>query len=132
MDDVKLKVSDKGLLKEALAKLHIPEDKTKPVRDNYGIIGYEISAHVLVAKPMFYKGTILSCHNDIIYRAMVTSKKILFYISYYNSFYEFEPGEVSFSGHRNRRGNATMVNFFVSQGQKVSIYCLMEKQKTLF
>ena len=132
MDDVKLKISKGGLLKEALAKLHIDEVNTNPVRDKYGIIGYEIGKYVLVAKPMFFCGDMVSCHKDVCWRAIKTGKKILFYISLYNSFYEFNATEVLSNGFRNRRGGAEMLNFYVSTGQKVSMSDLMANQLTLF
>jgi len=132
MYNAKLNVSKRGLLKEALVKLHIEEVNTIPVRDNHGIIGYEINNHVLVAKPMFYRGTIVSCHKDIAWRALKTGKKILFYISSYNSFHEFVPSRAMEFGFSNTRGGALMINFEVSIGQRVSFYDLMEKQLTLF
>ena len=131
--DGELKISDRNILQEALSKLHC--SCREPIKDKYGVIGYDIGQYILVAKPMLFNGSIVSCHkNKIVFRAIQSVCKILFYISAHNCFYWFEPVEILNhpESFLNRRKTITMINFPIELGHRISPIDVLEGQLTLF
>jgi len=120
--DRELKISRKSILKEALALLK--KEGSEEVRDEYGVIGYYVNEHILVAKSMPYRGYV-SMHRSLLKKAALRRKKILFYIHEDESFHEFEPSylcsRLEFRDSDvfiNHRRNVPMVNFPLSMGTR--------------
>ena len=119
-----LKLSRKGLLSEAVEKYRaLPEDIKKylPVistvvilKDDYGSIAVETDNHFFVAKKNPY-GDIVSVHKTIWDLALERNKKLMMYLKSNESFYEFNPLEIS-DTTPNQRGEATMINFDLRAG----------------
>jgi len=126
--DAELKISKRGVLREALQKLG---REGEPIRDAYGIIGYSFPDFILVAKPMPY-GEIVSCHKDIIWKAIREAKKILFYIAINEAFYEFDPRFIMSHPESfvNRRRNIEMINFSIRWGKRANF--IPKAQLSLF
>jgi len=129
-----LKISKQNLLNEALEKINIHADEAEAIKDNYGVVGYDIGDHILVAKPMLFNGHIVSCdRNKIMFNAIRRCTKILFYIQNHNTFYEFDPVEVNAhpASFINRRKTIEMVNFDIYLGKKLSCVDMFNKQLKL-
>lgn len=115
-----LKVSRKGLLKEALALLRKDGD---PIRDEVATIAYRVDHYILVAKDYIY-GNIVSCHKRILNLAIKEGKRILFYIGDSKHFYSFSARQIDESifffheGFVNHRGDIEMVNFPITWGKR--------------
>jgi len=115
-----LKVSNKGLLKEALALLHKESD---PIRDEIATIAYRVDHYILVAKDYIYRDTV-SCHQRILDLAIKEGKRILFYIGDSKHFYSFSARQIHenifffHSGFINHRGHIEMVNFPIKWGKR--------------
>lgn len=91
------------------------EEILRSLRDNHGLIGYESYYRVLCARKYIY-GSIVSCHEDLIRRAIEQEKGLLMYILKCNKFYLFNPSKIMIGGVRNIRGGSCMINFEIKRG----------------
>jgi len=91
------------------------ETVLRPLRDRQGIVGYEAYYRILCAKKYIY-GSIVSCHEMLVRRAIEQEKWLLMYILKNNKFYLFNPSRIMESGVRNFRGGERMINFEIKRG----------------
>lgn len=103
------------LARDEFLKRFPDEAILRSLHDSHGVIGFEGYYKILCAKKYVY-GSIVSCHEFLVRRAIEQQKGILMYILKANKFYLFNPSKIMECGIRNTRGHHSMINFEIKRG----------------
>lgn len=96
-------------------KKRLNKTPARALADSVGIMAYETDEFILCAKE-YICGNIVSCHTELLDRAIMKDLSILMYIKKVDKFYEFNPHSCKANGKVNFRSGIMMTNFHIKLG----------------
>lgn len=92
----------------------LPRFPEHAVHNGHGVIGFVSETHFFVAKSYPF-GEVVSIHKKFWDACVASGRMIVMYINSSDSFYEFDPSEIT--DHKdNMRGDVEMTNFSIRHG----------------